>query len=188
MLIPFGANIKVNNVGPFFWVLTEKFSPREKAALVKRLGIPKADVDLWQKLDQRAKKLETALKSAKLTKASLVYLLLREAPADQILFLLYRSRQRPVQDRIKNYLTKYVPGVLEITDREVAAHFEVEPGSPKFAKAKADYILGRLDGRIRRPAPEEAEAAATPAAGRSQGRPPGRPPGRLPRTTAASRV
>jgi tRNA nucleotidyltransferase/poly(A) polymerase len=188
MLIPFGANIKVNNVGPFFWVLTEKFSPREKAALVKRLGIPKADVDLWQKLDQRAKKLETALKSAKLKKASLVYLLLREAPADQILFLLYRSRQRPVQDRIKNYLTKYVPGVLEITDREVAAHFEVEPGSPKFAKAKADYILGRLDGRIRRPAPEEAEAAATPAAGRSQGRPPGRPPGRLPRTTAASRV
>jgi tRNA nucleotidyltransferase/poly(A) polymerase len=185
MLIPFGSNIKVNNVGPFFWVLTEKFSAKEKAAFVKRLGIPKADVDLWQKLDQRAKKLESALKSPKLNKASMVYQLLREAPGDQILFLLYRSNQRSVQDRIKNFLSKYVPGVLEITDREVAAYSNIEPGTPKFAKAKEDYVLGRLDGRIRRPVPEEPEQTPVPAA---SGRSPGRPPGRPPRAASARRA
>jgi len=170
-MLPYGADIHVENVGIFLFVLCELFSPKEKAAFIKELGIPKEDVDLWQKLDQRAKKLETALQSAKLNRASLVYHTLRTAPGDQVLYLLYRSQQRLVQDRLKKYLTIYVPGVLEITDREVMAHSGLDITSPKYAKAKEDYINGRLDGRIRKPAPVE-EAPLPPAVPGRRGRPP----------------
>jgi tRNA nucleotidyltransferase/poly(A) polymerase len=156
-MIPFGSGLKVDNVGPFFWVLLEKLNAKERAALVSRLGMPKADADLWMKLEERAKKLERALKSAKLHKASLVYQLLRQTQGDQILFLLYHSQQRLVTDRLKKFLTTYLPGVLEIADKEVAAYSGIEPGSPKFAGARQDYIVGRLDGRIRKIVPAEPE-------------------------------
>jgi tRNA nucleotidyltransferase/poly(A) polymerase len=165
-MVPFGIEFKTNNLGLFLHVLTEKFSPKERNALIKDLGIPKADQDQWLKLDQRAKKLETQLKSAKLNKASLVYKLLLEAAGDEILYLLYHSEQRLVQDRLKKHLTQYLPGVLEINDKEVAAWSKFEPGSPKFAKAREDYILGRLDGRIRKPAPEPAPEPPPAPAGR----------------------
>ena len=84
----------VENFGLFLNVLTEKLTPKEKAALVKALGMPKADVDAWQKLDARSKKLERDLKSAKMTRASNLYQLLSKAPGDQILYLLLRSQLR----------------------------------------------------------------------------------------------
>ena len=53
--------------------LTEKMTPKEKQALIKSLEMPKADVDQWLKLETRSKKLETALRSARIRKASQVY-------------------------------------------------------------------------------------------------------------------
>ena len=169
-MLPYGADIHVENLGIFLFVLCELFSPKDKAAFIKELDIPKADVDLWQKLDQRAKKLEAALKSAKLNRASLVYHTLRAAAGDQVLYLLYRSHERLVQDRLKKHLTIYVPGVLEITEREIMAHYKTDPTSPKWAKAKDDYVNGRLDGRIRKPAP--VEEPPPPAMPGRRGRPP----------------
>jgi tRNA nucleotidyltransferase/poly(A) polymerase len=168
-MLPWGSGIPVQDLGIFLFVLCELFSPKEKAEFIKRLDIPKADLDLWQKLDQRAKKLEASLKSAKLNRASLVYETMREAAGDQVLYLLYHSQQRLVQDRLKKYLGAYLPGVMEITDREVSLHSKLDPASPKFAKAKNDYIRGRLDGRIRKPAPPE-EPPPPPAGPRGRGR------------------
>ena len=170
-MLPYGTEMQVENVGIFLFVLCELFNPKEKAAFIQHLGISPADVALWQKLDLRSKKLEATLTSAKLNRASGVYHALRVAPGDQVLYLLYRSTQRLVQDRIRKFLTSYVPGVLEITDREVTAHSKVEPGAPKWIKAKEDYINGRLDGRIRKPAPVEEPPPPSNMPGR-RGRPP----------------
>ncbi|HXN46499.1 MAG TPA: hypothetical protein VN893_07645, partial [Bryobacteraceae bacterium] len=52
--IPVGVRFPVENFGLFLNVLTEKLTPKEKAALVKALGMGKADVDAWQKLDARS--------------------------------------------------------------------------------------------------------------------------------------
>ena len=79
----------------------------------------KTEVDLWQKLEPRAKKLEQAVKSARLKQPSQIYQALVKAPGDEMLFLLYRSQQRTVQDRIRNYLQKYYPTALEVTDADV---------------------------------------------------------------------
>src|SRR5207253_1583134 len=130
------------NLGLFLYILTEKFSPAEKTALVRSLGMEKEDVDKWQKIDARSKKMEKDLKSAKLQKPSHVYHVLSKAPLDQVLFLLLRSPERLVQDRIKNYLQKYLPASLEITERDVVAAGG-QPGTAKYDKLREELIATR---------------------------------------------
>jgi hypothetical protein len=48
----------------------------------------KPEVDLWEKLEPRAKKLEQALKSVRLKLPSQVYQALAKSPGDELLFLL----------------------------------------------------------------------------------------------------
>ena len=51
--------------------------------------------------------------------------------------------ERLVQDRIKNYLQKYVTVAAEVTDAEVSVPID----SPKFKKFKDDLVNKRLDAR-----------------------------------------
>jgi tRNA nucleotidyltransferase (CCA-adding enzyme) len=142
--------------GPFLYVLAEKLSPKEKQGLIKQVEMHKSEVDAWQKLPLRAKKLEGALKSVRLKKPSQIYDLLVTAPADEVLFLLYHSPVRLIQDRLKNYFQKYIPLSQEITDAEVEAK-GVTPGTPKFQKMKEEMVAARLDGRTKRPPPPPPE-------------------------------
>jgi tRNA nucleotidyltransferase (CCA-adding enzyme) len=153
-MVPFGAAVHPDNLGLFLHILTEKFTPAEKTALVRGLGMDKEDVDKWQKIESRSKKLEKDLKSAKLQKASQIYHVLSKAPGDQTLFLLLRSPERLVQDRIKNYLQKYLPASLEITEREVVAAGG-QPGTPKYDKLREELIATRLDARPKKVPPPE---------------------------------
>src|SRR5262249_16301211 len=121
----------------------------------------KSEVDAWQKLPPRAKKLEAALKAARLKKPSQIYQALVKAPADEILFLLYHSGARLVQDRLKNYFQKYIPLSQEITEGEVEAK-GVAPRTLKFQRMKEEMIAGRLDGRTKRPPPPPVEQPAPP--------------------------
>jgi len=169
-LVPFGADIQLEPIGVFLYFLTEKLSVKERAAFAKDAGLTKKEADLWQKLEAKSKKLEKDLKSAKLQKASHVYLLLSKSPGDQILFLLAHSSERLVHDRIKNYFQKYLPAAQEITERDVLAT-GVKPGTPKFQKVREELILTRLDARPKKVPPPEATpapaaAAATPAMAR----------------------
>ncbi len=154
--------------GPFLYALTEPLNSTEKAAMAKRLQMRKAEVDVWQKLPARSKKLETALRSAKLKKASQIYDVLSKAPVDEIVFLLSQSPLRLVQDRVRNYLQKYIPLSQEITDAEVEAK-GVAPGTPKFQKLKAEMVAARLDGKTKRPPPPPVEPVALGPAGRGRG-------------------
>lgn len=152
-MIPFGTGFRVNNLGLFLYFLCEKLSPREKSEMIKRLGLTRQEVELWRKLEARAKKLESVVKSAKLNRASLVYDTLQKAEGDEILFLLMKSPHRLVHDRIKNYLQRYLAGAMEITERDVEQFAGVSAGDPGFLKARHDLIAAKLDGRLRRPAP-----------------------------------
>jgi tRNA nucleotidyltransferase/poly(A) polymerase len=162
-MIPFGADIRLENLGLFLYFLAEKLTPKEKEELVKCSGLGHREIELWQKLESRSRKLERELKSAKLQRASQLYQALARAPGDQVLFLLLRSPVRLVQDRIRNYLQKHLPAAQEITDREVIAA-GAQPGTPRFQKVKEELIATRLDSRPRKPAPapEAAEAAPPP--------------------------
>jgi tRNA nucleotidyltransferase/poly(A) polymerase len=158
-LIPFGVDLQVNSLALFLYLFTERLTPKEKAAFAKATAARKAELDLVPKLVAESRKLEKVLKSAKLNKASQVYLALSKTPGEHTLHLFMTSGQRVVQDRIRHYLQKSILAAQEITDRQVAA-MGAEPGTPKFKKLKEETILARLDGRLKKPpAPEETPAA-----------------------------
>ena len=130
---------------------------------MKAIGISKREVDQWQKIEGKSKKLERDLKSAKLQKPSRVYQVLSAASGDEILFLLAHTSERIVHERIRNYLQTYLPSAQEITERDVIAA-GARPGTPKFAKVREQLILTKLDSRPKKvPPPVETPPAAAPA-------------------------
>jgi len=182
-LVPFGIDIHLQSMGLFLYFLTEKLPAKDRAAFIKSMGLNRREVEQWQKLEAKSKKLEKDLKSAKLQKPSKVYQVLSAAPGEQMLFLLAHSSERLVHDRIKNYLAKYLPTAQEVTERDVLAT-GVKPGTPKFQKAREELILTRLDARPKKiPPPEETPGPGHgpgPAAASGPGRPPATGPGRAP--------
>jgi tRNA nucleotidyltransferase (CCA-adding enzyme) len=142
-------------LAPFLYALTAKLTPKEKSALIKAIEIPKAEIDLWRNLEPRARKLEQALKSTRLRKPSHVYQALCDAPADEMVFVLCYPAQRVAQERIRNYLQKYLPAMQEVPQAEWAA-VEGEPGTPKYARNRQALLAAHLDVRPRKPPEPEA--------------------------------
>lgn len=167
-MTPVGAEFRIHSMPLFLNILLEKLNAKERASLIKAAGLTKAEIAAAQKLDAIAKKLERDLKSAKLQKASQLYLALVGAPGEAILYLVLHSQQRIVQDRIKNYFQKHLPASQEITN-EVVAATGVTPGTPKFQKVKEQMILTRLDARPKKPAPEPEPVPAPPMSSFARG-------------------
>src|SRR6185312_6211517 len=138
----------------FLSVLFEKLSPKARAAALKALALPSADLKTLQQLDAAAKKLESALKSPKLHKPSQVWDVLRKVHTAEILMVAYRSEIRVVQDRLRAYFQKYLPAAQEVTEEQVAAATGLKPGAPKFAKAYETAVITRLNARPRKVEPE----------------------------------
>ena len=145
-LLPDDTRWRCARFGTFLYALTEKLSPKDKAALVKSTEMPKSDVAEWQKLELKAKKLESALKAARVRKASHVYHIVSAAAPEDILFTLYHSTLKPVQERLRNHFGKYVQMIAEVTPEEWDS-IPVKPGTPKYAKAREAFITQRLDRR-----------------------------------------
>ncbi len=164
--VPFGVDLRVEAMGLFLYFLADKLSPKERTAFAKGIGLTRKETDQWQKLDERAKKFEKELKSPKLQKPSHVYHVLVKSPGDLILYLLAHSSERLVQDRIKNYLQKYLPSAQEVTEKDVAAG-GATPGTPKFQKLREQMIITKLDSRPKKvPPPVEAPAPSAPVLAR----------------------
>ena len=156
--LPDDPRTRASRLGPFLYALTEKLAPKERQAFVKATELAKADIESWQKLEARSKKLETSLRSPRLRKPSQVYHLVASAEPDELLFLMYHSALKPVQERLKNYFQKYLPAVQEITAEEWAS-VEGKPGTPRYAKARDEFVSHRLDRRPPRKVEDEAAAA-----------------------------
>jgi hypothetical protein len=145
--LPFGSDLRADEAALFFSILTEKLPSKDRSAVAALDAEHSAS---WLKLGTRAAKLDKELSVPSLHRASKIYNLLIHAPGEQILYLFLHSQHRSVQDRIRNYLQKYIPMAQEVTDREVIeAGFT--PGTPKFQKAKAEMISKRLDARPKKP-------------------------------------
>jgi len=154
-LLPDDSPSRAARLGPFLFAFAEKLTPKERVGLIASTALSRHDVDLWQKLEARARKLESALRAARIRKASQVYRIVSVARPDEVLFLLYHSALKPVQERLRNYYQKYLLTVQEITPEEWAT-VEGKPGTPRYAKAKDAFVSNRLDRRVRKPpAPEE---------------------------------
>jgi tRNA nucleotidyltransferase (CCA-adding enzyme) len=149
-MLPDDLRTRAARFGPFMYALTEKLTPREKQAMIKATELPKADVELGQKLEARAKKLETALRSPRVRKPSQVYQIVSSAAPDEVLFAMYHSALKPVQERMRNHFQKYLVTVQEITPEEWAT-VPGTPGTPKYAKARDEFTAHRLDQKVKKP-------------------------------------
>jgi tRNA nucleotidyltransferase (CCA-adding enzyme) len=121
-------------------VLTSGLNIRERQEFARNLGLDRRVSEAIKKLPADAKKLESTLKSAKMQKPSHVYFALEPASGDLLLYLMYQSEQRIVQDRIRNYLQKYLPAAQE-------AALEAPTG-----KARTEAITKKLNARPKKPA------------------------------------
>ena len=161
-----------SKLGPFLSALTAKLTPKEKSGLIKQIEIPKAELEVWRSLEPRTRKLEQALKSPRVRKPSAVYEILAAVPADELVFVLCNSEHRVVQERVRNYLQKYLPAMQEVPAAEWEA-LEGKPGTPKYNRSRHALVAAHLDVR-----PRKAEPAAEPepvvpveeAAARGRGR------------------
>jgi tRNA nucleotidyltransferase/poly(A) polymerase len=141
----------------FIDVLTAPLNPREKAEFARNIGLDKHAADAIRKLPADAKKLEGVLKSARMQKPSHVYFAIENASGDLLLYLMYQSQQRIVQDRIRNYLQKYLPAAQE-------ASVDVPAG-----KARTEAITKTLNARPKKipvGVPEPAAPVEAPPAAR----------------------
>ena len=148
-MVPFGTHLKEDRFSLFLHTISEKWTPKDKLSFIKNCKLSKREVDAWKNLDAKSKTLQNTLKSAKLQKPSLVYAALMDAPAEYIFVLLAKSPLRVVQDRIKNYLQKYLPTALEITDEDVVSA-GLNPAAPKGVQMKKQLIAAKLDARPRK--------------------------------------
>jgi tRNA nucleotidyltransferase (CCA-adding enzyme) len=152
--LPFGIGIPINSYALFLYLLFEKLTAKERAQLIKTIGISKTAIDEATKLESKAQKVEKQLATAKLQKPSALYSLLSKVPGEVLLFLLMRSGQRLVLDRVKNYLQKYLPAAQEVTEHDVMQQ-GAQPGTPKFTKLYQQMIATRLDARPKKVVVEE---------------------------------
>jgi tRNA nucleotidyltransferase/poly(A) polymerase len=162
-MIPFGLEIPTDWYALNLWCLTQPLSPKERAALLEQTEMTKEEAEPWQKLEAHSKKLEATLKSAKLNRASLIWTTVKASAGEQVFLLALKSTERLVQDRLKNFFSKYMATVGEISDLEVTESSGVASGTPEFAKARDTYIAARLDGRIKKPVLPEPEPEPVPA-------------------------
>ncbi len=152
-VLPDDTRWRAARFGTFMHCITEKLSAKEKLALIKSTEMPKADVDQWHKTEAHAKKLETALRAPKVRKPSHVFHIVTAAAPEDVLFVLYHSALKPVQERLRNHFQKYLPMVQEITPEEWAT-VEGKPGTPKYTKAREDFISERVNRKPPKPVEE----------------------------------
>ena len=160
-VLPEDARWRAARFGTFLYCLTEKLTPKDKQALIKATDMPKSDIDQWQKVEARARKLEAALHAPRVRKPSHVYHIAVAAAPEDVLFVLYHSALRPVQERLRNHFQKFAVTVQEITPEEWAT-IEPKPGTPKYAKAREEFISEILNRKPKKPVEEEVPPTAPP--------------------------
>ena len=161
-VLPDDARWRAARFGTFLYCLTEKLTPKDRLALIKATEMPKSDVDQWQKIEARAKKLEAALRAPRVRKPSHVYHIVVAAAPEDVLFVLYHCALKPIQERLRNHFQKYVLAVQEITPEEWAT-IEPKPGTPKYAKAREEFISEILNRKPKKPVEEEVPPPTPPA-------------------------
>jgi tRNA nucleotidyltransferase (CCA-adding enzyme) len=127
--------------------LTERLGDKNITDL--RRAIPRKDlVEAWKDLDSNAHSLAKRLMGKEASTPSRTWQLLSSARPEMILFLAITARQQTVQQKIKNFFTKWrqvqqkVP-LLEMTE------LHITPQMPAYPKIANDVFLLLLDGKLR---------------------------------------
>src|ERR1700686_1798354 len=127
--------------------LTERLGDKNIADL--RRAIPRKDlVDAWKDLDSNAHSLAKRLMGKEASTPSRAWQLLSSARPEMILFLAITARQQSVQQKIKNFFTKWRQVQQKVPLPEMT-ELHITPEMPGYSKIANDVFLLLLDGKLR---------------------------------------
>jgi hypothetical protein len=129
------------------YFLTSRLPERDVADLWKL--IPRKDlVDAWRDIETHAKDLAKRLTGKEAATPSRTWNLLSTARPEMILFLAVTAKQQAVEQKIKNFLTKWRQVQQRIPLPEMA-ELLITPQLPEYPKIARDVFMLLLDGKLR---------------------------------------
>ncbi len=136
------------DAGPaVMYFLTSHFSEKETSDIQKM--IPRKDlVEAWRDIELHAKELAKRLTGKEAATPSRTWQLLTSARPEMVLFLAVTTRQQAVEQKIKNYLTKWRQVQQKIPLPEMT-ELLITPQLPEYPKIAHDVFMLLLDGKLR---------------------------------------
>ena len=127
--------------------LTAKLNEKETADIRKM--IPRRDLaEAWRDLEVHAKELAKRLTGKEASTPSRTWKLLQSARPEMILYLALTSRQQAVEQKIKNFFTKWRQIQQKVPLPEMT-ELLITPQLPAYPKIAEDVFMLLLDGRLR---------------------------------------
>src|SRR6201993_2047491 len=136
------------DAGPaVMYFLTSHFSDKEVSEIQKL--IPRKDlVEAWRDIEDHAKELAKRLMGKEAATPSRTWQLLSSARPEMVLFLAVTAKQQAVEQKIKNYLTKWRQLQQKIPLPEMT-ELLITPQLPIYPKLANDVFMLLLDGKLR---------------------------------------
>ncbi|HJT01080.1 MAG TPA: hypothetical protein VJ756_18450 [Terriglobales bacterium] len=136
------------DTGPtVLYFLTKRLSDHDISDLQKL--IPRRDlVDSWRHLEADGKELAKKLTGKEAATPSRTWELLSKAKPESILFLELTTRQQAVEQKIKNFFTKWRQVQQKLPLPEMT-ELHITPPLPEYPKIAHDVFLMLLDGKMR---------------------------------------
>ncbi|PYV83573.1 MAG: hypothetical protein DMG93_08130 [Acidobacteria bacterium] len=127
--------------------LTAKLTEKETADIRKM--IPRRDLaQAWRDLGLHAKELAKRLTGKEAATPSRTWKLLSGARQDMVLYLAVTSRQQAVEQKIKNFFTKWRQVQQKIPLPEMT-ELLITPQLPEYPKIAEEVFMLLLDGKLR---------------------------------------
>jgi tRNA nucleotidyltransferase (CCA-adding enzyme) len=129
------------------YFLTSRLSDKEIADM-RKLIPRKTLVEAWKDLEDNAKELAKKLTGKESATPSRTWQVLSSARPEMVLFLAVTARQQAVQQKIKNFFTKWRQVQQKIPLPEMT-ELHITPQFPEYGKIAQDVFLLLLDGKLR---------------------------------------
>ncbi len=136
------------DAGPaVMYFLTSHFSDKDVSDIQKL--IPRKDlVEAWRDIEDHAKELAKRLMGKEAATPSRTWQLLSSARPEMVLFLAVTAKQQSVEQKIKNYLTKWRQVQQKLPLPEMT-ELLITPQLPIYPKLANDVFMLLLDGKLR---------------------------------------
>jgi tRNA nucleotidyltransferase (CCA-adding enzyme) len=136
------------DAGPaVMYFLTSHFSDKDVSD-IQRL-IPRKDlVEAWRDIEDHAKELAKRLMGKEAATPSRTWQLLSSARPEMVLFLAVTAKQQSVDQKIKNFLTKWRQVQQKLPLPEMT-ELLITPQLPIYPKLANDVFMLLLDGKLR---------------------------------------
>src|ERR1019366_7147076 len=145
MMNELGYTVEAGPIVMYF--LTRRMGDKDTSEIQRM--IPRRDfVDKWKRLESGARDLAKKLTSKEAGTPSRTWKVLSNASAENILFLSLTTKQQPVDQKLKNFFTKWRQMKEKLPLPEMA-ELRITPQLPEYQKVMDEAFLLLLDGKLR---------------------------------------